>query len=116
MKANEGLGLPIQNQHLCNLKHPILSTVMRPPLAAQSSDRESDTLQKPETRTGESDHDAVAHIVPKDEQMRGYVGGEAIKALCGKVWVPSRDYQGLPICQVCIKERDRRIAGLKRMN
>ena len=84
--------------------------------AAHSTDRDSQTLQRPETSTGDGDSDAVAHIVTKDEQMRGYVGGEPIKALCGKVWVPSRDYQGLPVCQACVDERDRRLAGMKRMN
>ncbi len=84
--------------------------------AAQSTDRDSQTLPRPETSTGDGDYDAVAHIVTKDEQMRGYVGGEPIKALCGKVWVPSRDYQGLPVCRECVNERDRRLAGLKRMN
>ena len=74
------------------------------------------TLHRRETRTGSGDDDRVAHIVPKKEQMRGYVAGEPIEALCGKVWVPSRDPQGLPICQPCIDERDRRIAGLNRMN
>ncbi len=84
--------------------------------AVHSTDRDSQTLQRPETSIGEGDSDAVAHIVIKDEQMRGYVGGEPIKALCGKVWVPSRDYQGLPVCQACVDERDRRLAGMKRMN
>jgi hypothetical protein len=84
--------------------------------AAQSTDRGSRTLHKPETKTGDGESNAVAHIVTKDEQMRGYVGGEPIKALCGKVWVPSRDYQGLPICPACVDERDRRLAGMKRMN
>ena len=83
---------------------------------AQSTDSGSETLHKPETRTSDGDSDAVAHIVFKDQQMRGYVGGEPIKALCGKVWVPSRDYQGLPICKPCVDERDRRLAGMKRMN
>jgi hypothetical protein len=80
------------------------------------TDRGSKTLPTPETKTGGGSSDRVAHIVTKDQQMIGYVGGEAIKALCGKVWVPTRDYQGLPICQACIDERDRRLAGLKRMN
>lgn len=76
----------------------------------------SKTRTTPETQTGGGNSDAVAHIVTKDEQMRGYIGGEPIKALCGKVWVPTRDYQGLPVCEVCAAERDRRIAGLKRLN
>ncbi|MGI9609166.1 MAG: DUF3039 domain-containing protein [Acidimicrobiia bacterium] len=80
------------------------------------TERASPTLPKPETKTSDGDSDAVAHIVNKDEQMRGYVGGEPIKALCGKVWVPTRDYQGLPICQPCLDERDRRVAGMRRMN
>jgi hypothetical protein len=80
------------------------------------TDRGSKTLPTPETKTGGGSSDHVAHIVTKDQQMLGYVGGEAIKALCGKIWVPTRDYQGLPICQACIDERDRRVAGLRRMN
>lgn len=81
-----------------------------------TTDGGSQTLPKRETRTGGGNDDSVAHIVTKNEQMRGYVGGQPIKALCGKVWVPSRDYQGLPVCQACVEERDRRIAGMKRMN
>ena len=82
----------------------------------QSTDRGSETLREPKTKPTDGDSDAVAHIVFKEEQMRGYVGGAAIRALCGKVWVPSRDYQGLPICKPCVDERDRRLAGMKRMN
>ena len=76
----------------------------------------SKTLPAPETKTGGGNSDQVAHIVTKDQQMRGYVGGEPIKALCGKVWVPSRDYQGLPICQACVDERDKRVSGMRRLN
>ena len=76
----------------------------------------SRTIHEPETRTGGGDSDDMAHIVTKDQQMRGYVAGEPIEALCGKVWVPSRDYQGLPVCQSCIDERDRRISGMKGLN
>ena len=78
--------------------------------------RRSQTIRQPETKTGGGDSDNVAHIVPKEEQMRGYVAGEPIKALCGKVWVPTRDYQGLPICQACVEERDRRLSGMKGLN
>jgi hypothetical protein len=52
----------------------------------------------------------------KDDQMRGYVAGEPIQALCGKVWIPSRDYEGLPLCQACADERDRLLAGMNRRN
>lgn len=74
------------------------------------------TVRRPETRIDQSESDDVAHIVMKSDQMRGYAAGEAIKALCGKVFVPSRDYEGLPVCQKCANERDRLLAGMKRLN
>lgn len=80
------------------------------------SETESITRHQPETRTGHGDSDEVAHIVMRDDQMRGYVAGDQIEALCGKVWIPSRDYQGLPVCERCTAERDRILSGLKRLN
>ena len=85
-------------------------------LAIVMTDPRTHTIHQPETKTGGGDSDRLAHIVTKDEQMRGYVGGEPIKALCGRVWVPSRDFHGLPICQVCVEERDRRVSGMKGLN
>ena len=52
----------------------------------------------------------------RDDQMRGYVIGDQIEALCGKVWVPSRDFQGLPVCELCKTERDRIVSGMNRLN
>lgn len=69
-----------------------------------------------EPKTNHGDDDALAHIVMKEDQMKGYLSGEPIKALCGKVWVPSRDYAGLAICPSCEAERDRLIAGMKNLN
>lgn len=74
------------------------------------------TLRRPETRIDQGDSDEVAHIVTKADQMRGYVAGEAIKTLCGKLFVPSRDYEGLPVCQKCVEERDLLLSGIKRFN
>lgn len=80
------------------------------------TDRDTSTLDRLQPRTSHDDGDVVAHIVMKDDQMRGYVAAEPIEALCGKVWVPSRDYQGLPVCQACVSERDRILAGIKNLN
>lgn len=77
---------------------------------------DSTTLDHPETRTSRGDSDEYAHIVMKDDQMRGYLTGEPIQALCGKIWVPSRDYEGLPVCQTCSEVRERLIAGMKNLN
>jgi len=56
-------------------------------------------------QTGEP---VVAHIV-KTEQgesaaakvLEARIYGTPIEALCGHVWVPSRDPKNLPLCQAC---------------
>lgn len=60
--------------------------------------------------------DDVAHIVTRRDQMIGYLAGEPIEALCGRVWVPTRDYEGLPVSQACTDERERIVAGIKGLN
>lgn len=80
------------------------------------ADHQSTTLRRPDPRTSQGDSDEYAHIVMRDDQMRGYVSGEPIEALCGKVWVPFRDYQGLSLCQACADERERLLAGMKHLN
>jgi len=79
---------------------------------------EGDThiLPRSRPRTSAGEGDGHAHIVMKGDQMRGYLTGEAITALCGKIWVPSRDYRGLPVCPACTEERDRLVAGMKNLN
>ncbi len=49
------------------------------------------------------DHDRFAHICRKDDVARAYVTGEAIEALCGKKWVPSRNPENYPVCPACEK-------------
>lgn len=58
-----------------------------------------DTIIDPTSDDG--DHDRFAHICRKADIARAYVTGEAITALCGKVWVPSRDPDRYPVCPAC---------------
>ena len=51
--------------------------------------------------TGDGDHDRFAHICRKEDVTRAYVTGEAIEALCGKKWVPTRDPDRYPVCPAC---------------
>lgn len=58
-----------------------------------------------ETETGEP---IVAHIVKTRrgenaaaKVLEARVTGTPIEALCGFVWVPSRDPKQLPVCQKC---------------
>ncbi len=46
----------------------------------------------------------VAHIIRKDDQMRGYVHGEEITALCGTRFIPTRDPKNFPDCEGCKME------------
>ena len=57
------------------------------------------------TETGEP---LVAHIVKTDpgetaaaKVLEARIYGTPIEALCGHVWVPSRDPKQLPVCQKC---------------
>jgi hypothetical protein len=56
--------------------------------------------------TDDGDHDRFAHYARKDDVTRAYVTGEAIVALCGKKWVPTRDPKGYPICPTCKERKD----------
>jgi hypothetical protein len=51
--------------------------------------------------TDDGDHDRFAHYCKKDDVARAYVTGEAIVALCGKKWVPTRDPKRYPVCPTC---------------
>jgi hypothetical protein len=52
-------------------------------------------------RLDEGDHDRFAHYVEKRKLTQAYVLGTPVIALCGKVWVPSRDPERFPICPEC---------------
>jgi hypothetical protein len=64
-----------------------------------SSQTETETTTKPSTSGG--DHDRFAHYVDKNDSTRAYITGEPVKALCGKVWVPSRDPKKYKVCPTC---------------
>jgi hypothetical protein len=49
----------------------------------------------------QGDHERFSHYVPKDKLMEAMVNGTPVIALCGKVWVPSRDPQKFPVCPDC---------------
>jgi Protein of unknown function (DUF3039) len=51
--------------------------------------------------TDTGDHERLSHYVPKAKLMDAMVNGTPVVALCGKVWVPSRDPQKYPVCPEC---------------
>jgi hypothetical protein len=59
---------------------------------------------RPELDDG--DHDRFAHYCKKADIVRAHVTGEAITALCGKKWVPTRDPSRYPVCPTCKELKD----------
>lgn len=51
--------------------------------------------------TEDGDHERMSHYVPKDRLMEAMINGTPVVALCGKVWVPSRDPDRFPVCPEC---------------
>ncbi|NHC12872.1 DUF3039 domain-containing protein [Motilibacter deserti] len=62
---------------------------------------EQDVERTPQTSNDDGDHERFAHYAPKDKIVEAMVTGTPIRALCGKVWVPSRDPQRYPVCPTC---------------
>jgi hypothetical protein len=52
-------------------------------------------------RYDDGDHERFSHYVPKEKLMQAMVEGTPVRALCGKLWVPSRDPQRFPVCPQC---------------
>jgi hypothetical protein len=61
--------------------------------------------------TDAGDHERFAHYAPKDKIMEAMVTGTPVRALCGKVWVPSRDPARFPLCPTCKEIYDRMPGG-----
>lgn len=52
-------------------------------------------------RLDEGDHERFSHYVPKNKLTEAMVMGTPVIALCGKVWVPSRNPDRYPVCPEC---------------
>jgi hypothetical protein len=62
---------------------------------------EQEVESTPRLSHGDGDHERFAHYAPRDKILEAMVTGTPVKALCGKVWVPSRDPQRFPVCPTC---------------
>ena len=63
----------------------------------------SSTAVEEKTRPSFDDGDAerFSHYVPKAKLTDAMVNGTPVVALCGKVWVPSRNPEKFPVCPEC---------------
>ena len=56
---------------------------------------------RPDLSVGDGDHERFSHYVDKDKIVDSAVLGTAVVAICGKVWVPTRDPKKFPVCPEC---------------
>lgn len=68
-------------------------------LGSPGTQTEQDIRTQP--TTGDGDHERFSHYVPKGKLTEAMIEGTPVVALCGKVWVPSRDPQRFPVCPEC---------------
>ncbi len=68
-----------------------------------SENPQTTTIVKEHTeyRLDEGDHERFSHYVPKAKLTEAMVMGTPVIALCGKVWVPSRNPDRFPVCPEC---------------
>lgn len=90
------------------------ASVSSPQTPGLGTDVLEDTRADERTRTTDNgDHERLSHYVPKDKLMEAMVNGTPVVALCGKVWIPSRDPQKFPVCPDCKEIWDSMRAGEK---
>lgn len=65
--------------------------------------RDEGTLleEAPQLSHGDGDHERFSHYVRKEKILESALSGDPVKALCGKVWVPTRDPERFPVCPTC---------------
>lgn len=81
----------------------------RPQAPTPAPSTVTETEVRPDARpvTDDGDHDRFAHYTRRADANRAYIEGTPVRALCGKVWVPSRDPSRYPVCPECAKIRER---------
>lgn len=68
----------------------------------------SDLLEKEKTDvTVNTDHfepgdeEKFSHYVKKQKILESAITGQPVRALCGKLWTPTRDPEKFPVCPEC---------------
>ena len=64
-----------------------------------------------ETIDADTGSQRFAHYANSVSVTEGYITGKPIVAICGKVFVPSRDPEKFPICPICKELADALMLG-----
>ena len=70
-------------------------------MTSTDTDTRTVTTGRPDIRPDHGDHERFSHYVDKSKVTEAMVLGTPVVALCGKVWVPSRDPKKFPVCPMC---------------
>jgi hypothetical protein len=61
----------------------------------------TDVLEKPIVDIDSKKEEYFAHYADAAKVTEGYIMGTPVIALCGKVFIPSRDPEKLRVCPIC---------------
>jgi hypothetical protein len=62
---------------------------------------EADLLELTELETQEGNEEHFAHYAEAASVTEGYVLGTPVIAICGKIFIPSRNPERLRVCPIC---------------
>ena len=62
---------------------------------------DADLLERTDLDTQEGNGEKFAHYAEAASVTEGYVMGTPVIALCGKVFIPSRNPERLRVCPIC---------------
>ena len=79
-------------------------------MTSTSTDTDADIRTNP-VPTDDGDHERFSHYADRDKITEAMVSGTPVVALCGKVWVPSRDPKKYPVCPECKRLFDMGLGG-----
>ena len=58
-------------------------------------------LERETVLEDDQDHERLSHYVSREKLTEAMVMGTPVVALCGKIWVPSRNPEKYPVCPEC---------------
>ena len=61
----------------------------------------TDLLERTWHEESPGDSERFAHYVRKERITEAMIAGKPVVALCGKVWIPSRNPDRYPVCPTC---------------
>jgi hypothetical protein len=62
---------------------------------------DADLLERIEIETQEGNEEHFAHYAEAASVTEGYVLGTPVMAICGKIFIPSRNPERLRVCPIC---------------